>query len=331
MLDNVFIQKIKNRFKVVTIVLSILLTLQGILLITPSHAQSLKTSSPITSINPNATNTITINKTQIFMGQSEADVLKILGKPNREDLSEYGFTWYIYNKDYENYVQVGIQNKKVVAIYSNATSFSLNGSIKFGKDFKDTLKTIQAKTSQNEEFKTVRLNDSDVTLFFDKHDSDHLTAVLLLNQSLSDVNVFKNLQGKNRTEILRGFEYQLMDLANSSRARFKKTPFILDEKLANVARNHSQDMAKQNFFSHDSKDGRSPFDRMESAGLEYSLAAENIAAGQSSAIFAHECWMNSFGHRNNILSEATHFGAGIGYVQTSDYGIYYTENFRIPE
>lgn len=75
-------------------------------------------------------------------------------------------------------------------------------------------------------------------------------------------------------------------------------------------------------ISHTNPDGESPFDRMTKHGLSYSSAAENIAAGYQNAIFAHEAWMNSEGHRENILSNIEAFGAGVAV--SNDDSIYYT-------
>ena len=84
-------------------------------------------------------------------------------------------------------------------------------------------------------------------------------------------------------------------------------------------------MNDKNYFDHTNKENKSPFDRMEEEGINYKNAGENIAAGQSSAIYAHHAWMNSLGHRKNILGDYKYIGVGVifgGY-----YNIYYTQNF----
>lgn len=67
---------------------------------------------------------------------------------------------------------------------------------------------------------------------------------------------------------------------------------------------------------------------MSAAKVSYSTAGENIAAGQQSAIFAHEGWMNSAGHRRNILADFERLGVGVGFG--GDMHTYYTENFYSP-
>jgi uncharacterized protein YkwD len=87
-------------------------------------------------------------------------------------------------------------------------------------------------------------------------------------------------------------------------------------------------MAENGYFSHINLQGKSPFDRMDANGLIYRQAAENIACGQFNAIFAHEAWMNSSGHRSNILGECSKLGVGISFGGT--YKVYYTQTFFSP-
>ncbi|NPV92868.1 MAG: hypothetical protein HPY50_19040 [Firmicutes bacterium] len=124
-------------------------------------------------------------------------------------------------------------------------------------------------------------------------------------------------------------EKQVFDLANAARAEHGLPPFKWDSRLAEVARQHSRDMRDQGFFSHNSPDGSPPFDRMNSAGLVFSAAAENIAVGYRTAEEAHEGWMNSPGHRANILGDCEYLGVGVVYG--GEYGVYYTQNFYTPQ
>lgn len=124
-------------------------------------------------------------------------------------------------------------------------------------------------------------------------------------------------------------ERQIFELTNSARAEHGLEPFKWDSRLAEVARQHSQDMRDQGFFSHNSPDGDTPFDRMEKAGILYRAAGENIAVGYRDAVSAHEGWMNSPGHRENILGDYEYIGVGIVYG--GEYQVYYTQNFYTPQ
>jgi uncharacterized protein YkwD len=123
-------------------------------------------------------------------------------------------------------------------------------------------------------------------------------------------------------------ESEVLRLVNVERAGSGCGPVTADAILAQVARAHSKDMAVNKFFDHNSQDGRSPFDRMRAAGYSFSTAAENIAAGQQTASAVMESWMNSPGHRKNILNCALkELGVGMWKQSGSPYGIYWTQDF----
>jgi len=91
------------------------------------------------------------------------------------------------------------------------------------------------------------------------------------------------------------------------------------------SREHSLDMAANNFFDHTNLRNQTPFERMRNAGITFQAAAENIAAGQSDSIYAHEGLKISEGHRKQIFGDFTKLGIGI--AKGGEYGIYYTQNF----
>ena len=88
---------------------------------------------------------------------------------------------------------------------------------------------------------------------------------------------------------------------------------------------HSDDMAKYNYFSHTSRDGRTPWQRIRAAGYYYG-SAENIAAGQTTAKSVVYAWMHSAGHRKNILT-CSNKAMGVGVARGGYYGIYWTQDF----
>ncbi|MCK9898459.1 CAP domain-containing protein [Frankia sp. AgB32] len=103
----------------------------------------------------------------------------------------------------------------------------------------------------------------------------------------------------------------------------------IDPVLTAVAQAHSVDMAVAAYFSHDSPDGRTPFDRITAAGFAFSVAAENIAAGQRDPDAVLPAWMNSPGHRANILNCAL-TRIGVGVATGGPYGTYWTQDFATP-
>jgi uncharacterized protein YkwD len=107
---------------------------------------------------------------------------------------------------------------------------------------------------------------------------------------------------------------QVLDITNSERARAGLSPLRLHSQLNAAAQAHSNDMARNNFLSHTGSDGSSPFDRMKRHGYTVGWAAENVASGHSSPQDVMRGWMNSSGHRTNILNPR-YRDIGIGYAR----------------
>ena len=98
-----------------------------------------------------------------------------------------------------------------------------------------------------------------------------------------------------------------------------------DSRLTTAARLHSEDMAAHDYLSHTSLDGRTPWQRMEAQGYTAG-SAENIAAGYSTPAAVMTAWMNSSGHRANILSCSSK-AIGVGIGKGGSYGTYWTQDF----
>ncbi|MCG8540362.1 MAG: stalk domain-containing protein [Clostridia bacterium] len=270
----------------------------------------------------------------IGIGDTEGKIINILGEPARKDLSKYGFKWYIYNGDYSKYIQVGIKNNRVVGIYTNASNWESKEGIKIGTRKREVnnrygtaLTGIKKGNTiyklESSEADTYLIDDYYVTIFYDFHRGNTVTAILLIEKETEEA--LNSFFGKTSSELKKSYERQIFDLANAIRARFNKAQYRWDDKISSLAREHSKDMADKNYFSHENLKGKSPFDRMEDNNIDFTRAAENIAAGQPNAIFAHENWMNSKGHRQNILGECEVLGVGVYFG--GKYKIYYTQNF----
>ncbi|GGD04760.1 hypothetical protein GCM10007216_39250 [Thalassobacillus devorans] len=107
------------------------------------------------------------------------------------------------------------------------------------------------------------------------------------------------------------FEQQVVELTNQERQKQGLEPLEADAELSKVARDKSQDMATNGYFSHNSPTHGSPFDMMKAYGIDYRTAGENIAKGQRSPEEVVNGWMNSEGHRKNIMNpNFTHIGVG---------------------
>ncbi|HHV38317.1 MAG TPA: hypothetical protein GXX70_02345 [Tepidimicrobium sp.] len=120
-------------------------------------------------------------------------------------------------------------------------------------------------------------------------------------------------------------EMEVLRLVNIERQKAGLAPFVHSEELSKVARTKSEDMARNNYFSHNSPTYGDPFSMIRSFGIQYRTAGENIAKGYSSAQSVMNGWMGSSGHRANILNPA--FGKiGIGYANINGTS-YWTQTF----
>jgi uncharacterized YkwD family protein len=95
---------------------------------------------------------------------------------------------------------------------------------------------------------------------------------------------------------------QVVALVNEQRAEAGLQPLAVDQPLADMALDKAKDMYSNNYFSHTSPTYGSPFDMMDDYGIDFSYAGENIAMGQRTPQEVMTAWMNSEGHRENILN-----------------------------
>lgn len=290
----------------------------------------------------------------IALGMSSEEVHKRLGEPARKEPSSLGYQWWVYNRDPARYIQVGIANDKVVDVYSLAPTAKL-GNIGVGTSQQSLERQLDVQnivsfsfqgaqiqiTNQKQQRPLVMKDGTPYIYYLDKQNGNKVTAVrmmdtqMLLRGSFYETKWTYQGQAPNfdppplrvgeRELVNAASERQILDLVNVSRYRYKLPPLQWNERAADVARKHSMDMEGNNFFDHISATtGSNPFDRMKSASLAYSMAGENIAAGYTDAIEVHEGWMNSPGHRKNVLEKGfTQLGVGV-------YTDYFTQTFLTP-
>lgn len=101
--------------------------------------------------------------------------------------------------------------------------------------------------------------------------------------------------------------------ANTIRAENGLPLLQFDSQIFSAAQAHALDMFNRNYFEHSTPEGKSPFDRMHDQGVRFGYAAENIAHGQRTAVDVFRSWLNSPGHRQNLLNPRYH-RHGIGWV-----------------
>jgi len=299
---------------------------------------------PSKSIDSNVeTPKLTAPKNQTFsihnieIDHSRADVEQEIGKPKRTSINEYGVSWEAYHENYQNFIMVAYDKNNIVrGIYTNqdliasSTGIKLESPKQFVQKQLGTPESIMRKgwinyeIRSNGEYDVFQLDNSYVTIFYDKHENNGVTAIQVIDRELEEnKNV---LYTKSSEELIEGFEYQLFDLTNASRKKYNLPILSWDDHVRETAREHSLDMAKNKYFDHTNLQGQTPFDRMKEDEIRFITAGENLAYGQFSSIFAHEGLMNSLGHRKNILQESYQY-LGIGVALNNESEPYYTQNF----
>jgi len=274
----------------------------------------------------------------IEIGDGKDEVEKLHGEAKRISLNEYGTDWHIYHDNYRDFFMVAYdENEKVAGIYTNHEILSSVNGITIGTTTREEIESMYGKGldgilknhirylfPEERDFEVYFENGNYITFFFDKFENNTLTAIQIISETLEERK--QGYYGEASNDLMEGFELQLYDLTNATRVLHGLEPLSWDEHVRVTARKHSQDMAENNYFSHTSLDGKTPFDRMKEDDIFFLLAGENLAYGQFSSIFAHEGLMNSEGHRENILQPEYEF-LGVGVAFNNKNQPFFTENF----
>ncbi|MGL5348395.1 MAG: CAP-associated domain-containing protein [Peptostreptococcaceae bacterium] len=273
---------------------------------------------------------------QIKLGDTKEDLISQLGKPNRIDESEYSFKWYVYNQYKNKFAMVGVENNTVVALYCNSINSDEMQNIKIGDNREEIRKVYQPLEykkkgntryiiTSNDQYDIFHIENKYITVFYDIYNENQVCSYQIIRDDAE--NSLDSMYPNESEELKKSYELQTIDLTNSVREKRGLNKLVYSEMATKSSRKHSLDMINENYFDHMNKKQQTPFDRMKNEGIVYRGAGENIAAGQASAIYAHEAWMNSEGHRKNILGNYKYIGVGVEFG--GHYTIYYTQNFYI--
>ncbi|NEU29495.1 CAP domain-containing protein [bacterium LRH843] len=291
-----------------------------------------------------------VEQTQSLIGMTGSEVIKKLGEPVRKDQSAYGYDWWIYEQTDDAYIQIGVNNDEVVTaffagkltdapFFSGQTYEQLNEML----SFQDRVNVKVDKGMYQFELSAedllmrplVNYNNDWVQLYFDAFTGELSSVrmmtddVLLLQRPYSisyrgKLPEIPELSAAEWSIIEEGYAKQIFNYTNFLRKRHGLNPLNWEENVANVAYLHSKEMAIKNYFSHTSPTAGELGDRFEKGDVKFKLAGENIAAKYVDGLASVEGWLNSEGHRVNLLHDTfTHLGVGV-------YKDYYTQNFMIP-
>lgn len=273
------------------------------------------------------------------------------GAPIRKDMTPYGYKWWVYTDEESNFILFGVENGIVETIFATGEDISSN-PFKIGDSYEelDEKFTFHSEVSYQDglSFYNFKLNEEDmntnplikvsdnlfVVAYFDTFTNELSSVRISTGDMLTKQRFFEmeyrgslpeeeSLSEDDWLEIEKSMEQQIYEMTNVYRQKFDLNPLKQDKDVAKVASSHSEDMYENNFFSHDSQDGRNLKDRLEEENIYYVSAGENIAAQHTDAPAAMEGWLNSEGHRDALLYE------DYNYLGVGVYRLYYTQNFLL--
>jgi uncharacterized protein YkwD len=286
-----------------------------------------------------------------LIGEPVTTLEEVFGEPSRIDKSAYDYDWWVYPNS-ESYIQIGVENDQVVTVYFIGEENELTFPFYIGQLYEDINNeftfteqisfNLQANSFQfnltEEELLTrplLKVDDVFIQLYFDTF-TKSLSGIRYLDGKTlvkhrpysvvyrGELIEAKKLTAEEWSEVEKGAALQILDITNEIRKRHQLNELEWDEETSIVAFHHSEDMKLNEYFSHTSPAYGELKDRLKKQGVFYQLAGENIAAKYVDAIAVVEGWLNSEGHRVNLLHEDfTHLGVGV-------YELYYTQNFITP-
>jgi len=271
------------------------------------------------------------------------------GTPIRKDMTPYGYKWWVYTDEQSNFILFGVEDNVVETIFATGEDVSIK-PFKIGDSYEelDEKFSFQSEVSYQDglSFYNFKLNEEDMNInpliklsdnlfivaYFDTFTNELSSVRISTGNMLTKQRFFEmeyrgslpeeeSLSEDEWVKIEESMEQQIYEMTNVYRQRFNLAPLKQDKDVAKVAYSHSEDMYENNFFSHDSQDGRNLKDRLEEENIYYLSAGENIAAQHTDALAAMEGWLNSEGHREAMLFE------DYNYIGVGVHHLYYTQNF----
>jgi uncharacterized protein YkwD len=283
-----------------------------------------------------------------WIGKSSEQVVESFGEPERIEQSAYGYDWWVYPISTKQYIQMGIEEEKVVTLYAIGNEVDV-APYKLGQKLEDIYRftIIESELVVNDESGSYQfeLNEQDLNtrllvslgdiyaqLYLDKFTGELMSIRFLDSSTLIRIHPYEMMYRGELVEetepteeeweaIDTASENQIFDITNVMRDQLGVGKVDWNEEIAEVARGHSREMYEEGYFSHDSPAFGSLADRLEREEITFKSAGENIASQYTDAAEAVHGWLNSEGHRKILLEEDfTDLGVGV-------HKKYYTQNF----
>ena len=283
----------------------------------------------------------------VTLGQTEKQMKKKFGEPDRVDRSAYGYDWWIYNGDVSEYFQLGMEDGKVVSAYGlgenvDVAPFKIGQSIDAVYSSLYVEPTVDIDDKENsyrfelsEEEMNMRplieLKGIYAQLYLDKF-SGTVSSIRFLDKSTllkqkpyeltyhGELLQTDELTDKEWEDVEEGYAQQIFDITNIYRSRSDLMPLLWNDSAAGAAASYSEKMMNADGSPvSESKDALEK--QLKADGIEFNKAGQNIAANYEDAISVMEGWLNSKGHRDTMLTE-TYTDLGVGIYKQN-----YTQNF----
>lgn len=317
------------------------------------------TATPVATMK---TTQLSFAKKSVYIGESITALKAEWGEPERIDpLPQKNLYGYIYNGNSltEPYLIAGVKGEKVVSYFTIAKNFTAYDAV-IRTDDNETIqqtKLVQQGVSAQSmidagwsepgtyEFDALDSSQSEARVgteayykltdnayiyafsdYFDGGDKS-IYGMYAFSRECTKYSMMYRTYMTFTDEILRAAEQEVYEMTNAYRNYMGKALFKLEDRTTTAARKHSEDMANNNYFQHNSLDGSKFSVRLTAEGISWSGAGENICAGAGDAINMVIGWIGSSGHRKGMLTDFKYIGVGAAYSSSADYGIYCTQDF----
>lgn len=317
------------------------------------------TATPVATMK---TTQLSFAKKSVYIGESITALKAEWGEPERIDpLPQKNLYGYIYNGNSltEPYLIAGVKGEKVVSYFTIAKNFTAYDAVISTNDnepLQQTKLVQQGVSAQSMidagwsepgtyEFDALDSSKSEARVgteayykltdnayiyafsdYFDGGDKS-IYGMYAFSRECTKYSMMYRTYMTFTDEILRAAEQEVYEMTNAYRNYMGKALFKLEDRTTTAARKHSEDMANNNYFQHNSLDGSKFSTRLTAEGISWSGAGENICAGAGDAINMVIGWIGSSGHRKGMLTDFKYIGVGAAYSSSADYGIYCTQDF----
>ena len=317
------------------------------------------TATPVATLG---TTRLCFAEKSLYIGESLEALQAEWGEPERIDpLPQTNMTAYIYNSNSTTapYLLVGVKDQKVASYFTLGKGFTVYDATVNTTDgtavqqtelvqegasaesmadagWSENTDNFYALNSDKGEAKEgteayYRLTDNAYMYAFSDFYDGKDKAVYGFYAFSKDCNKYKMIYRTYMTyndEILRAAETQVLEMTNAYRTYMGLSNLQWESKAEAAARGHSQDMADNNYFAHNSQDGTRFSARLQAEGISYRSCGENICAGSGDAIYMVIGWIGSSGHRDGILTTGfKYIGVGVAYNASAKWMIYGTQDF----